>query len=260
MVILEDPLTADFPARNLLEEEEEAARSFAALYDVQPILQLTSKLPAEAVVLCLFGSPHFLLHVFQSVLPTLKEIGTVQVPSIHPSEKDNIARVFSSADLIIVSSASQLAPEQGHAWARRVLEHISRPKSVIIACTLPMMEYRGPGIATEQDLIFSINTTGYQDGHCLPPSMPSGTLVGGLPAALLQYCQVENIKGAIIAGIQAVQVPHSQFLANFGSIVCSVIGSDIPWFTIPSKNTMIEAMSSPIDHVYKSSASHSMFI
>ncbi len=63
-------------------------------------------------------------------------------------------------------------------------------------------EYRGAGEASQEALLFSLQTTQAREAaagtgpqhHIPPPPLPTGNALGGLPAAILSYCQVRGFR------------------------------------------------------------------
>ena len=153
---------------------------------------------------------------------------------------------------LIACSRRSLPPEQAVTWAQTVLAAI-KPAAVIAASSILSLEYRGPGDATEENLIFEIHTTTSASPNGVP-SLPAGTLITGLPAALLQECEVSGISATVLTAVESSPVPEVGLVCALGDAVCVTAGLSA---MDDSQRGMV---TQSVEGVYRSSASNSMFI
>lgn len=113
--------------------------------------------------------------------------------------------------MLLVSCSRAVHPERSWAWARGVLEAL-QPQDSIVVSTMPANQFRGDGDAANDTLVFAVATSaaavqqpaqpaataadgaggggrGPAGGGGMPPPLPSGTLLSGVAAAIVSYCQ-----------------------------------------------------------------------
>jgi hypothetical protein len=116
--------------------------------------------------------------------------------------------------MLLVSCSRAVHPERSWAWTRGVLEAL-QPQESIVVSTMPANQFRGDGDAANDTLVFAFATSaaaavaqpaaaaiGTADGGRgragaggMPPSLPSGTLLSGVAAAVVSYCQASCLDG-----------------------------------------------------------------
>lgn len=224
----------------------------------------SSREPTTLIVLI---GPAAALSVDVAFGPT-QPAGTISVPELQrlrsPMEEElgshaqNHIHTFSllqcSNNTLIACTRRQLPPEQAVTWADTVLAAL-KPASVVIASSILSLEYRGPGDAAEENLIFELHTsTARPPRAAAVPSLPPGTLITGLPAALLQACEVAGLPATALTAVESSPVPEVSLVCALADAVCGVAGLSL------LDDSQQGAVSQAVDGVYRSSASNSMFI
>ncbi|PRW45200.1 fatty acid desaturase [Chlorella sorokiniana] len=286
MVWLEDPLTGDVPHRGIVEEEdEEQAAELAPQYAVAPAVEWAPGQAAVegATVVFLAGQAACLLA--GAVLRQAQTVGSIAVPELvrvrSPLEEEfgtghqpvhTCSLHALGSGLLLVLSPRDLPAEQAPVWARAVLAAL-QPRALVVAATLPAMNYRGPGDPADEDLVFSLQTeaaaaAGAAGGAAgaaagLPPPLPEGTMLGGLPAALLARAELQQLPATLVAGVQVQQVPDAQFLLALGQGLSAALRSTAPAaeaaLVQQPRGATLAALGAAADAVYRSSASSSIF-
>lgn len=102
-----------------------------------------------------------------------------------------------------------------------------------------------------EDHVYMMGTSSV-DQPC--PQLPTGTMISGVAAAIMQRCDVEHISVAFLVGIQITQCPRHELVISMGeALVKHVNGSTL---TKDHKNDIIQV----IDNKYQSSANSSVYV
>lgn len=119
--------------------------------------------------------------------------------------------------VLLVSCSRAVHPERSWAWTRGVLEAL-QPRDSMVVSTMPANQFRGDGDAANDVLVFVVPTSaaaaqqaaqpaaaaadgaaggsrGRAGGGGMPPSLPSGTLLSGVAAAVVTFCQASCLDG-----------------------------------------------------------------
>ncbi|KAL4520126.1 hypothetical protein Ndes2526B_g01334 [Nannochloris sp. 'desiccata'] len=272
MGFLDDPVTADFASRNELEEEEEAAiiNEFSKQYKVKPSVDLDAANRSPGTLLILTG-PAASLTLDAAFGPT-QQVGSVSVPELcrlrSPLQEElgveqNPPHIFTllkpddNSSTLIATSRRPLPAEQASLWAETVIAEVA-PSSTFIVSSILSMEYRGPGDAAEDNLIFKLqNTKAIQDekeNSKHVASLPEGTLLAGIPAAVLEVCEDGNRPATALVAVESSPVPEVSLVSALADAVCIFLGRK----KVDAAGKV--AVAAAVDGVYQSSASNSMFI
>ncbi|GIL65913.1 hypothetical protein Vafri_19553 [Volvox africanus] len=112
-------------------------------------------------------------------------------------------------DVLLVCCQYEVARERAPVWARSVLEQISCSHAVFLGA-MAAEQFRGQGDASQEELIFALRTSASQQRQLQAgargpvPLLPTGTVVGGLPASLLSYCQVHGASADLLVIVEMV--------------------------------------------------------
>ena len=205
--------------------------------------------------------------------PLEEELGTRLRRSLHTS---SIRRPGPAGALLVVDSARQLPVEQAVTWAKAVLAAL-RPQKLVVVTTLPAMRYCGPGSPADEDLVFGLRTsaaaataaaaapsstaTNKPSGQP-QPDLPPGTMLDGLPAALLTRAELAGLPAVVVVGVQMGPSPDTQFVCSLAlgaAAALSSIGSP-PAFPTQPRAQLASAVSRAADEAFRSSAGASIFI
>lgn len=162
--------------------------------------------------------------LFSIVLPEVPMKGNTVQPSLQ--DRTCVARTCGpSGEGLLVSCQyhDSLAPERSQAFCKALMEHVraqevgracvcvtSLPqlqpttntrkcvlllpadRQVLVLGSLQAEQYHGPGDASQEAAVFKLCTSAAlkRTASASLPALPSGNVVGGLPAAVLTYCQV----------------------------------------------------------------------
>jgi hypothetical protein len=125
------------------------------------------------------------------------------------------------------------------AWARGVLTKM-RPSRVIVVAETPGEQYRGEGDPSEELLAFTVWTSaaaaaaassggkgsgGKGAGVVVPPTLPAGTVVGGLPAALLAECEFMGVPAVAVVAVEMAAAMAATHAPALGRAVAAVVRS-----------------------------------
>ncbi|KAL3676748.1 hypothetical protein R1sor_026696 [Riccia sorocarpa] len=241
MAGIRDPLVEDPPPSRFDPEEldifatiPEAARTAPTIQwesSADSFLQ-TGKLHPKFLLLGLSGISANLIHH----LPDKILLGTILLPGKLPIKKsgehsplDKVANIYtcsSCQSLIIVSVQYHVAEEGAYLWTRTLFQVI-KPERVLILGLTPIYHFRGK-LSSDEPSYFLLETDHQklegtadlttskektEDVKPLAPYYPSGSLVDGLAAALLTYCQLRGLRGRLLLTWPAEDYRVAQMLA-----------------------------------------------
>jgi hypothetical protein len=306
MPLFEDPITDALLQPGFLEEQEELdSQTLAPQYHHQPTIE--GDIPSNvSLAIFLIDRPSTLLA--DSLLPissssssTSSATASITVPSLqqlkspleeeygtphHHIHSSTISFITTNNNTVVavVQVPTSLSPEQCSTWATKVLTTLI-PSDMLILSTMMSMEYKGPISPNDDDIICSLqynysNTSDDGTTNALPPVLPSGTLIGGLTAALFQKFEVLNFnnnnktpssssssksRGRAVAliAVQSSPVPQTQLLMKLGhhgahcldTFLCEKDDKSSSW----KSETAVKLIGRKVDMVYRSSAANSMF-
>ena len=158
-------------------------------------------------------------------------------------------------NILIATSHSNLPEEQCMVWASTVLMDSIHPDRVIVAGTMPAMSYRGPDDPSQEELVFQLATTKWEQ---VPSTkvLPPGNLVTGLSAAVLQICHSHSVPACSVISVQNNIMPSLQLVCAQADVVSKLL-----WGTpLMLENAVKKDVAKALDNMYQSSASNSIFI
>jgi predicted ATP-grasp superfamily ATP-dependent carboligase len=157
---------------------------------------------------------------------------------------------------LIAVSRRPLPAEQASLWAETVIAEITPSLSTFVVSSILSMEYRGPGDAAEENLIFKLQNTKAIEKECSTdvPRLPEGTLLSGIPAAVLEVCDDSNHPATALVAVESSPVPDVALVCALADVICASLGRK------PVDAAGKAAVAGAVGQMYQSSASNSMFI
>lgn len=231
----QDPITADFPSRNILPEEDEAAyeRNMENQYLAKPEIELEPSflegLPSARSVVLLCGR-------VGSCLKNVLVDGSCKGKMYHP-KLSHVAPGFESPyekqkstsyvykglySTLVISVQDTPAQEQATTWVETVLCALNA-SSVVVVGSCPGYRYKGAFDGSEQDKIYSLHTFWQNNPQTCKP-LPVGNLLSGIEAATMLYCELENIRASAYIVIELSQCPQYDLACNLGEMIMSELG------------------------------------
>jgi hypothetical protein len=239
------------------------------------MLQIPSELRSPSTLVLLVGP--YISIIAEALFQDAESVGSITVPELRrlrspleleygtANKHQHITHV-SKASLgnddegILVGCMKRLLPEeQAVTWADAVLSALN-PRSVIVVSSILAMEYRGPGDPANEDLVFAMHNTHettVPDVSCLPPSTP----LAGVPAALLQRCELgggsqglQPRAAAAIVAVEHAQVPQASLICRAAAALAGKLKLHLPTMDARAQ------IAACLDATYRSSAGNSMFI
>lgn len=124
--------------------------------------------------------------------------------SIEPSLTDKSCNIYDINDvdgrILVVSVQCSVATDRSHTVAKLLIGEEIMPERVLILDSIQNQNFRGK-LPPDETFAFKLETSAARKD--LPSLLkdvdyfPSGSMVDGLPAALLSRCQLKNIKGTL---------------------------------------------------------------
>ncbi|PNH07828.1 hypothetical protein TSOC_005670 [Tetrabaena socialis] len=147
----------------------------------------------------------------EMVFSLLTRAARQQQPSTHPAPAPLLptGTVVGGLPAALLSHCQYpVVRERAAAWARSVLGQVSYGHAVFLGA-MPAEQFRGQGDASQEEMVFSLLTRAARQQqpstHPAPaPLLPTGTVVGGLPAALLSHCQVRGQSAELLVLVEMV--------------------------------------------------------
>ena len=188
--------------------------------------------------------------------PLQEELGIEQSP---PHIFALLKPEDNSSNVLIATSRRPLAAEQASLWAETVINEVAPTSATYILSSILTMEYRGPGDAAEENLIFKVQNTASEEqkkenSTNMPPSLPEGTLLSGLPAAVLDSCEDSSRPATALIAVESSPVPEVGLVCALADALCACLGRK----SVDAAGKT--AIAGAVAGVYHSSASNSMFI
>lgn len=295
--MFKDLLEDSGPRRTTAEEDEEHAASLVPQYTVLPDIELEAGCAGAETVLFLLGQTSSLLVSALLGSSPPPPAGRISVPELQrlksPLEEElglaHRAVVHAAAvrrlgpagtgGLAVVDAPRVLPAEQAVTWARTVLTAL-RPSSLVVVDTLPAMRYCGPGSPADEDLVFGIRSSaaGGGDGDAggdsggggggggggALPDLPPGTILDGLPAALLMQAEGAGLPAVAVVGVQMGPSPDAQFVASLALGAAAALGSLGGGATglvqQRSRTQLVAEVQAAADSMHRGSAGSSIFV
>jgi len=167
--------------------------------------------------------------------PVLSFQGSIVVVAVPAPAGSAAAAAISGS----TTTTTSLVPDaRAGAWARGVLAKL-QPSRVIVVAETPGEQYRGEGDPSEGLLAFTVwtskaaaeaaqATSSASSGNSgVPPTLPAGTVVGGLPAALLAECEYSGVPAVAVVAVEmapALAATHAPALGRAVAAVARAIG------------------------------------
>lgn len=233
-------------------------------------LQLDAANQSPNTLIILTGAEASL--TLDAVFGPSQQVGTISVPELcrlrSPLQEElgveqNPPHVFTllkpddDSNILIATSRRPLPAEQASLWAETVITKVA-PSSTFIVSSILSMEYRGPGDPAEDNLIFKVQNTkailDEKENSKIVASLPEGTLLSGLPAAVLEVCEDSNNPATALVVVESSIVPEVGLIYALADTLCVFLGRK----KVDAAGKA--AVAAAVDGVYRSSASNSMFI
>ncbi|XP_071690159.1 uncharacterized protein [Rutidosis leptorrhynchoides] len=167
-----------------------------------------SKLPLRPnlLIIALSTPSLYLLHNLSSktligtlILPEISPSGN----SINPSLKDKSCNLYTidhpTESIILANFQYSVSSERAHMISKTLIGNQIIPERVLILDSIQARNFRGR-ISTDDTFAMKLETSSERKSVPLLKSLtyfPSGSVIEGLGAALLSYCQMKNIKGSL---------------------------------------------------------------
>jgi hypothetical protein len=213
-----DPITADYPSRNIsLEEDLAASKENVAEKVVEaPVINIDQDVIGKAlVVLCgKIGS------CLESSLVHGPCIGRIR----GPSGTCEVHRGLNGMSVV----AANVAPEYSVAWTNAVLAAV-KPSAVYVVSGMTAYNFRGAfdGESTDHH-IYCLHTnrdreiSGAAQSTTTSP-LPSGNLLDGLGAAVMLQAEVDSVPSSAIIAVELSRTPRYDLVCSLGDTLMSLL-------------------------------------
>ncbi|MEW5299233.1 MAG: hypothetical protein WDW36_002268 [Sanguina aurantia] len=108
------------------------------------------------------------------------------------------------AGLLLLVCQQTVPREETVGWARTVMGSLHADHVLLLGC-IPADGYIGPGDPSQEPQVHLVNTSAAPTSSKPAPTalLPTGNVVGGLPAALLSHCQVRGISASLLLTVDS---------------------------------------------------------
>mmetsp|Transcript_1310 Transcript_1310/g.3910 ORF Transcript_1310/g.3910 Transcript_1310/m.3910 type:complete len:181 (+) Transcript_1310:1192-1734(+) len=166
---------------------------------------------------------------------------------------------------LLVASTSLVPPERSVAWTRGLLSAV-RPTQLAVVSAMPAAQFRGAGDAAEDVLLYLVSTTAARDSPAASgaelQTLPSGTLILGVAAAVIQHREVRQEAAVALVGVQMAPVPDQTYLhglaAGVGKLLRRLAGEQVSQLWQPDKAAVRQAVIR-CDRAYRGSAASLLY-
>lgn len=229
---MEDPLTGDFPSRNILAEEDEFAisRNLKSLYSVEPLLSLEDGVSLETSVskklLLLVGKAASCLNSF--LLGEGRDgtrVGSISMPCLPKTavelvgddEKKHVATVSTTGGRdVVICMEKAVDQEQALSWSTFVFDQL-QPKAIVIVGSLDAYMFRGCFDGARDEMVYKVTTAGYHSNAADIPLLPTGNLLHGVEAAMVNMADLHGLPAVCLVGISTNQCPTYGLVSKLAS-------------------------------------------
>eukprot|EP00210_Caulerpa_lentillifera_P009290 g8855.t1 len=200
-----DDFPDDLPRRTYLDDEERIAETDSAKNLTPPVILVNKGLRSNKLDTLVVSCSKIGCRVLQWLVQDLELVGSVLLPelslagnTLSGSLVDSTAfmRLNQNGNVLFIPCQYEVKPERALAWSTGLFQSLS-PSRLVLIGDMKAGEYRGQGDPAEEALVFSCFTTSARDSSWTSQSLlkplPPGNLLTGLPAALLQNCELKNI-------------------------------------------------------------------
>ncbi|PNW88627.1 hypothetical protein CHLRE_01g037650v5 [Chlamydomonas reinhardtii] len=235
------------PSRAVLQEEEEAAAPSAS-GNLRPAVCVWNKsrvrelfpegLACDVLVIATCPTSCALVHG----IPGKQLIGSVLAPGVslagislgaEPLPSDRVCAIYAlgsssgSSRVLLVACQYEVARERAVAWSRALLGQVAAAH-VLVLGAIPAEQFRGQGDASQEELLFLLRTRAAAAaaaavGRPAAPLLPTGTVVGGLPAALLSHCQVRDQSAELLVAVEMVLEGRAALVEAMAAALAAVL-------------------------------------
>eukprot|EP00889_Picochlorum_renovo_P006806 jgi/Picre1/33836/NNA_001315.t1 len=229
-----DPLTADYPSRNITLEDDEAAYNLnmKEIYVQEPTIAMGDGSQGDCnrlVVLC--GTSASCL---EETVVDGEAIGTITMPVLSygsirsdtvASSRKGVSKVYRGmySDIVICMETCP-SQEQAVAWTECVMGFF-KPSSVVVVGSTPGYQFKGEIDGSNGELLCSVRSSACVKSADAP-ELPLGNVLGGIEAALMLHCELQNIPAQGIIVIEIAQCPKYDLLCELGGALMSVLGQN----------------------------------
>jgi len=235
---------ARYASRALQQDEEEQAVSTASRNLVHPYVlwnkDMRQRLYPNGIIpdLVIIGTSKascaLLKHVYKDkkvfgtvVLPEVSMHGNTAAGSIH--DKSCLVYTLDEQGKIMITTCQYNVPaERALAVAKGMLSEIC-PKHVLVLGSMSSEQMRGgQGDPSQEALLYVLRTAASRSSsrqQLQLPHLPTGTLVSGLPAALMTYCQVHCMSAEAVMTVDMVPSLAALSLQPLAETLAAAVGS-----------------------------------
>lgn len=230
-----DPLTELPPPSRFDPDELNSFYNEPALPDLPPPTILWSpsvrkqlkagKLCTDVLVVALSNAGRRVVHSIlqKELVGSVMQAGIPLVGnSIEGGIQDKACYIYCTSggvSSLWVSVQYTVPTEHASTWTKCLFAAISG-KRVLVLGDVPHEHFRGR-LSADQELVFMLETDKQLEDcakSAVAPYFPSGSLVDGLPAALLTYCQMRNNNGSLL-----VTAPQSYSAVRLAASVAELL-------------------------------------
>lgn len=228
-----DPVTADYPSRNITLEDDEAAYNLnmKELYVQEPTVAMVNGFHGECdrlVVLC--GTSATCLE--ETVVDGLP-IGSITMPVLSYGSvrsdsmpaRQGVSKVYKGLySDVVISMETCPSQEQAVAWTECVMRYF-KPSSVVVVGSTPGYQFKGDIDGSNGELICSVHSSACAQ-KAEVPELPLGNVLGGVEAAIMLHCELQNISAQGIIVIEISQCPTYDLVCELGGALMVVLGHE----------------------------------
>lgn len=238
-----------WPTRALQQDEEEDAQAAAEQHLAPPDIKWTAGATdcTKPHLLVVAMSPASCALLIAAMGPTAQEVGQVATAAgqastdadTQPRGGDKAAEGGAPAGLyvplpgvLVCCCSSTVAPERAGAWARGVLGAL-QPQRLLLLGSLQAEQYRGEADASQELLAFILCSSPLRQQQQQPgaalgvPYLPSGSIVSGLPAALLTQAELAGLPAELLVVVEQVPSLVPETLGQLAKLVVGCLVSGV---------------------------------
>eukprot|EP00878_Enallax_costatus_P005201 GHUV01005465.1.p1 GENE.GHUV01005465.1~~GHUV01005465.1.p1 ORF type:complete len:305 (+),score=97.17 GHUV01005465.1:209-1123(+) len=160
---------------------------------------------------------------------TPRTTATAQLYAVEDKNNNSSSSSGSLAAVLVCCCRGTITADAAPAWARGLLQQL-QPQQLLLIGTMQADQYRGDADPSQDFTAYLLHTSAAATAGTEDPSpktsipfLPSGSLVAGLPAALITQAELQGIFAQLVVVVETVPALVPETLHDLSRVVCRLL-------------------------------------